>query len=784
MTINRDALWEAIKLQESMGRQFGPDGKPLTSKSGAVGVAQVMPGIAQSMAEKYGLEWNQERFYNDAAYNESIGKAFFNDLVDKYGDTSKVLAAYNRGETNLNASLKKHGDNWQSAQPAETQDYIKRISANYGAATTDVLAGSYAEATKAISTNDIAGPPAPQAEPIAQAPSQPVVQSTPGSRVFGGAEPQQPTLSGNAPLPTGPGGVPLVNPQTDINAESVGQLGAGIRPSSWQKFWSQAELNLLDAPFGLTNEGAIPRAIQQSIAGADAGASGSLKISAEEANRLHPGLPEPFNEPVYPEVAKLVSDANDRRQRLQSWVNRGPETGTLFGLAAGLPVGLDPLNLALASALGGASSALGLVKNIRTLRGLGLVFGENLAANILGEVPSHLQRPRENQPNPPILESGIGAVVGAVMGTGIHAGLELTFTRAEMSAKETPKPVLKQNLETAAKLHESGAKIDMTPAVVVQTARELGHVAPGIENPYIFQKLTHPSDVHYYVPIDPETGHFTINETEGGAIAGVDNRAVANNIAGIPESDGNGRVIRAELSKDANLADGAASIRSLFPEGITRNEALDKIKNIIGADERRWSNYADDLKKLWKGQASIGDLFDYFKNAPLSRITPFNDIPLNEFKALIDGLGYDGLRYFGTNGAEAIDNRVLVFNHDKLTPVEVTAADKAAVPQMTEAEAVALSESAHAPENQRFHDPELKKQVETPPPLPKEMDIPQLDDAIVQAEQNALADLKERAKESPELAKEITLIYESHAIEQYGIEAVKNFAKCLSGNTV
>lgn len=129
-------LWGALTTQESGQRQFGADGKPLTSRAGAVGIAQVMPGTAPEAAKLAGLPWDENRYKNDASYNEQLGQAYFNQQLKNFGDVAKALAAYNAGPGATRkavAAAEKEGnpDGWLPKLPAETQAYVPKILDNF-----------------------------------------------------------------------------------------------------------------------------------------------------------------------------------------------------------------------------------------------------------------------------------------------------------------------------------------------------------------------------------------------------------------------------------------------------------------------------------------------------------------------------------------------------------------------------------------------------------------------------------------------------------------------------
>lgn len=134
-----DRLWKAQISQESGGKQFGKDGKPLTSTAGAIGVAQVMPGTAPEAAKLAGLPWDERRYQQDAGYNEALGKAYMAKQLQTFGgDVPKALAAYNMGPgsaargNGVAGLVAKHGENWLQHAPAETRDYVAKITKNAG----------------------------------------------------------------------------------------------------------------------------------------------------------------------------------------------------------------------------------------------------------------------------------------------------------------------------------------------------------------------------------------------------------------------------------------------------------------------------------------------------------------------------------------------------------------------------------------------------------------------------------------------------------------------------
>ncbi|AJD82914.1 putative lysin [Achromobacter phage JWF] len=133
-----EALWNAVKQAESGGRQFGSDGKPLTSSKGAVGVSQMLETTGPEAARLAGVEWNKESFYNDSNYNEKLGRAYLQSLLSRYsGNQMLATSAYNWGMGNVDQLIGK-GDprvpgsgvtstDFMMKLPAETRNYNQSV---------------------------------------------------------------------------------------------------------------------------------------------------------------------------------------------------------------------------------------------------------------------------------------------------------------------------------------------------------------------------------------------------------------------------------------------------------------------------------------------------------------------------------------------------------------------------------------------------------------------------------------------------------------------------------
>ena len=125
-------LAEIAKHLESGGNRYGKDGAiikgPVTaSGERAEGEMQVMPSTYKDPG--YGikpadLSGTAEQQANEIA---RVGREKLEVLVNRYGgDSDKALAAYNAGEGRVDSAIKKHGEDWLSKLPKETQNYVAK----------------------------------------------------------------------------------------------------------------------------------------------------------------------------------------------------------------------------------------------------------------------------------------------------------------------------------------------------------------------------------------------------------------------------------------------------------------------------------------------------------------------------------------------------------------------------------------------------------------------------------------------------------------------------------
>lgn len=114
--VDLDRLTGAVAMQESGGNPNA------VSPVGAQGLLQLMPTTARGLGVTNPFDPEQ---------SWSAGRRYLGQLLQKYHDQMKALAAYNWGPGNLDKDVSAHGDNWRSFLPTETSDYLNKVGRNY-----------------------------------------------------------------------------------------------------------------------------------------------------------------------------------------------------------------------------------------------------------------------------------------------------------------------------------------------------------------------------------------------------------------------------------------------------------------------------------------------------------------------------------------------------------------------------------------------------------------------------------------------------------------------------
>jgi soluble lytic murein transglycosylase len=111
------ALLAAVIYQESKFRARAH------SKSGAIGLMQLLPATAKGIAVHTGGTRFHVSDLSDPEINVRYGSWYLHHLIEKYGDERTALAAYNAGQDNV--------DRWRrdgvGIQFAETRAYVDRV---------------------------------------------------------------------------------------------------------------------------------------------------------------------------------------------------------------------------------------------------------------------------------------------------------------------------------------------------------------------------------------------------------------------------------------------------------------------------------------------------------------------------------------------------------------------------------------------------------------------------------------------------------------------------------
>lgn len=131
-----DVDWSVI---HAIARQESQFDRQATSRTGARGLMQLMPGTARGEAGKLGLPWSPGSLV-EPTYNVELGAGYFDHLHDLYGSYPLAVAAYNAGPGNVNKWLATYGDprtgaidpvDWVEAIPfSETRNYVQRVLEN------------------------------------------------------------------------------------------------------------------------------------------------------------------------------------------------------------------------------------------------------------------------------------------------------------------------------------------------------------------------------------------------------------------------------------------------------------------------------------------------------------------------------------------------------------------------------------------------------------------------------------------------------------------------------
>ena len=116
-------VYAVIKTESDFDRQA-------VSRSGALGLMQILPTTAKWIAESLGEEYDKARMF-DAETNIRYGCFYLRYLFDKFGDQKAVICAYNAGEGKVLDWIDEGGLNDGRIDYGETKRYLKKVSEYY-----------------------------------------------------------------------------------------------------------------------------------------------------------------------------------------------------------------------------------------------------------------------------------------------------------------------------------------------------------------------------------------------------------------------------------------------------------------------------------------------------------------------------------------------------------------------------------------------------------------------------------------------------------------------------
>jgi soluble lytic murein transglycosylase len=111
------------------------------SSAGARGLMQLLPGTAKGVAKQAGVKYAQKRLSTDPSYNITLGRAYLDELLSRFGGSYVLTAAaYNAGPNRVRDWIATYGDprqrstdviDWIESIPFdETRNYVMRILEN------------------------------------------------------------------------------------------------------------------------------------------------------------------------------------------------------------------------------------------------------------------------------------------------------------------------------------------------------------------------------------------------------------------------------------------------------------------------------------------------------------------------------------------------------------------------------------------------------------------------------------------------------------------------------
>ena len=96
------------------------------SEQGAKGLMQIMPYVAESLAQELGIEWSGDRTLFNPFLNIRMGSYYLSQLIHEFKDLRLALTAYNYGPTYIKG-LKERNEKIPLTTTVEFAQSIKTI---------------------------------------------------------------------------------------------------------------------------------------------------------------------------------------------------------------------------------------------------------------------------------------------------------------------------------------------------------------------------------------------------------------------------------------------------------------------------------------------------------------------------------------------------------------------------------------------------------------------------------------------------------------------------------
>jgi soluble lytic murein transglycosylase len=132
-----DSRWT---MTHAITRQESRFDRAAVSSANAQGLMQLMPATAREQAGKMGLPYDFARLTRDEEYNVTLGAAYYERLVSRWGGNHMLaVASYNAGAGNVSKWVNSNGDprggvdtvEWIESIPfSETRNYVMRVLEN------------------------------------------------------------------------------------------------------------------------------------------------------------------------------------------------------------------------------------------------------------------------------------------------------------------------------------------------------------------------------------------------------------------------------------------------------------------------------------------------------------------------------------------------------------------------------------------------------------------------------------------------------------------------------